>query len=259
MALQQVIVDWHALHSAFQMNMPEVRCFLETGTGKVLKLPPGDPQWVEVRAEPNAYMEVGAVPSRIQYQWLEEFVRTMPADERVQAEAAINGKGAFRRFKDILLGMPKERTRWFEFRDQMMRRRVVEWVHEQGLEPESEPPWPDMPDAETLQDSQGNVDFGAAHTRSPYLAAVSTPMPSQMQDLGGNVQTLPARARNHEILESTHPRDVEALRDFLIEWSDGKDPTAFVNPLTLEDLANDVAKQFWVRLHASRKKAVPAA
>jgi len=56
-------------------------------------------------------------------------------------EAAINGKGAFRRFKDILLTLPDERRRWFEYRDRRMRIRVVEWIEENSIEPLNEPVW----------------------------------------------------------------------------------------------------------------------
>ena len=43
-------------------------------------------------------------------------------------EVAINGKGAFRRFKDVLLNYPEERERWFKFRDDRMEKRAVEWL-----------------------------------------------------------------------------------------------------------------------------------
>ena len=141
-ALRQLEIDWNALHSAFQMNMPEVKCFLSLDDGKVLKLPPGDTKLAEVRAEPNRFASVDAIPSRIQYQWLDEFIKEIEDEPlRARMEAAINGKGAFRRFKDILLTLPDERRRWFEFRDVMMRKRIVDWVREVGIEPANEPAW----------------------------------------------------------------------------------------------------------------------
>ena len=140
--MRELEIDWAALHSAFQMNMPEVRCFLSVDDGRVLKTPPGDPLLAQLRNEPEKYIPVEAVPSRIQYQWLDSFIKTVE-DEAVRArmEAAVNGKGAFRRFKDILLTLPDERRRWFEFRDLLLRQRIVEWVREVGIEPTNEPPW----------------------------------------------------------------------------------------------------------------------
>ena len=96
-------VDWNELHSAFQMNMPEVTCYLSLKDGSVLKLRPGDPIFGEVRSNPSHFLEVETVPSRIQYSWLDDFTKTIGDDDlRKRTEAAINGKGAFRRFKDIL-------------------------------------------------------------------------------------------------------------------------------------------------------------
>lgn len=140
--MRNVTVDWPALHSAFQMNMPEVRCFLSLETGKVLKLPPGDPKLAEVRQQIDSYAAIETIPSRIQYQWLDEFIRSVDDEEiRGRMEAAINGKGAFRRFKDILLTLPEERRRWFEYRDHKMRERIVDWVRERGINAENDPPW----------------------------------------------------------------------------------------------------------------------
>jgi len=124
------------------MNMPEVRCYLCLETGKVMKLPPGDQGHATIQSEPTRYAAVEAIPSRIQYQWLDEFIKSIEDDTvRARMEAAINGKGAFRRFKDILLTLPEERRRWFEYRDVAMRTRISDWVREQGVEPINEPPW----------------------------------------------------------------------------------------------------------------------
>ncbi|MEO1481474.1 MAG: UPF0158 family protein [Myxococcota bacterium] len=140
--MRTLTVDWAALHSAFQMNMPEVRCFLSLETGKVLKLPPGDPKLAEVRQQIDSYAAVETIASRIQYQWLDEFIKSVDEEDlRERMEAAINGKGAFRRFKDILLTLPEERRRWFEFRDHKMRERIMEWVRERGISADNDPPW----------------------------------------------------------------------------------------------------------------------
>ena len=144
--MRELEIDWAALHSAFQMNMPEVRCFLSLEDGRVLKTPPGDPTLAKFRSEPDKYVPIEAVPSRIQYQWLDAFIKTVDDEAvRPRMEAAVNGKGAFRRFKDILLTQPEERRRWFEFRDQLLRQRIVEWVREIGIEPVGEAPWLNAP------------------------------------------------------------------------------------------------------------------
>lgn len=194
-------VDWSALHSAFQMPMPEIKCFLSLIDGRVLKLSPGDPAMAEARQNREDFVPVDTVPSRIQYQWVDEFTKSVEDETlRKRIEAAINGKGAFRRFKDILLTMPDERRRWFEFRDQKMRQRIVEWVQESGVEALNEPPW------------EGGVDLSTA-------------------------------------VQDNDPIDVDALRDFFIEWFDGS-TDLLLQPIELEKLAAEIGKRF--RFHAKR-------
>lgn len=154
--MRELEIDWSTLHSAFAMSMPEVRCFLCANDGKVAKLAPGDPNLNEVRGSPETYLAVEAVPSRIQYQWLDSFIKSIEEEDlRTRLEAAINGKGAFRRFKDILLTLPEERSRWFEYRDHLMRQYIVQWVLDKGVKPLNDPPWTDqgIPIAKPVNDS----------------------------------------------------------------------------------------------------------
>lgn len=220
--MRELNIDWAALHSAFQMNMPEVRCFLCIEDGRVLKLPPGDPALATVRADPQRYVAVDAIPSRIQYQWLDEFIKSIEDGEtKRRMEAAINGKGAFRRFKDILLTLPDERRRWFEYRDQMMRQRIIDWVREQSIVPLNEAPW--MGSEPTMLPYHD--DFGPITYAPPALVAPPKPAAAALNS----------------------PHEVEALRDFLIEWSDNHHAEAMTSPLELEELATEIAKRFHVR------------
>ena len=204
--MRELNIDWAALHSAFQMNMPEVRCFLSIDDGRVLKLPPGDPLLATVRSETQRYFLVDAIPSRIQYQWLDDFIRSIEEEPiRSRMEAAINGKGAFRRFKDILLTMPEERRRWFEYRDQMMRQRIVEWVREQGIAPLNDPPWAgevgDVGHVVGVTDAMGNVSYAGP---SSHLPGGHQPQPSlgHEHDGGGIGGMAGGISRSHQRRET---------------------------------------------------------
>lgn len=82
------------------------------------------------------YLRVPTIDSHEAYGDMEEFIDTVE-DGRLQARLAdaIRGRGAFRRFKDVLLEHPPERERWFRFKDEQMRRRVLEWLEEEGIQP----------------------------------------------------------------------------------------------------------------------------
>jgi hypothetical protein len=79
------------------------------------------------------YVAVERTPSSEAYQWMVDFVDEVvaPADE-VAAEKlfiALDGKGAFRRFKDTLHRVDDDWLQaWYRWRDERPKAAVVEWV-----------------------------------------------------------------------------------------------------------------------------------
>jgi len=117
-------VDWEALEDAFENNAPEVHSYLHLGTGEVLRVVDGiaDPQMHSRIAADAAYVRVEPVSSREQYRWMERFIQMLdPGDLRDELVLAIDGRGAFRRFKDVLMVNATERERWFAFRSERLR------------------------------------------------------------------------------------------------------------------------------------------
>jgi hypothetical protein len=55
-------------------------------------------------------------------------------------DLALRGRGAFRRFKDVLAHYPRERERWFRFREERLQEAMHEWLEDNGIEPTTEPP-----------------------------------------------------------------------------------------------------------------------
>jgi hypothetical protein len=82
------------------------------------------------------YLEVPETGSRPAYEDLRDFIETV-ADEELQAWLwrAIEGRGAFRRFRDTLADQPVEQERWYAFRDARRRERAIAWLREEGIEP----------------------------------------------------------------------------------------------------------------------------
>ena len=54
---------------------------------------------------------------------------------------AIDGKGAFRRFKDVLLAFPAERERWFAYRSELLHFHIQTWLDHMKIEVSNPPPW----------------------------------------------------------------------------------------------------------------------
>jgi hypothetical protein len=74
---------------------------------------------------------------------MEEFIESV-RDERAKdlLSRAIDGKGAFRRFKDTLFEFPKLREQWFAFENRQKWEWAADWLKSIGLESTWQPPAP---------------------------------------------------------------------------------------------------------------------
>jgi len=77
------------------------------------------------------YERIPKAESREGYEDMVDFIATIDNEHLAELlEVAINGRGAFRRFKDVLLNYPEERERWFKFKDERMEERALEWLED---------------------------------------------------------------------------------------------------------------------------------
>jgi hypothetical protein len=141
-----VTINWSDLEIAFERNSPEQESFLDLENGDLLSIVGGEPDAAARRAKvannPDRYVRVDPASSREQYRWMERFVNSVqdqPLRERLLV--AIDGKGAFRRFKDVLLAFPAERERWFAHRSELLHLHIQTWLEHMKIEVASPPPW----------------------------------------------------------------------------------------------------------------------
>lgn len=143
-----VPVAWEALEDAFENNSPEVHSYLQLETGEVLRIVDGvaDPSMHARVIADSIYLRIDPVSSREQYRWMERFIATVDdLDLRHNLLAAIDGKGAFRRFKDALMGHPVDRERWFTFRSERLRSCMEAWLTTHGITAAERPAWRNDP------------------------------------------------------------------------------------------------------------------
>jgi hypothetical protein len=78
---------------------------------------------------------IDPLPSWIWYQDMADFTETIASEQARQRLArAIQGKGAFRRFKDELHDRhPGLLPAWYTFRDSRARHRAVQWLADRAL------------------------------------------------------------------------------------------------------------------------------
>ncbi len=144
--------DWTAMETAFEHNAPETHSYLDLKTGQVVTIvdsrPEDDEKRQLVRRSEGRFVHLDPASSREQYRWMERFVQSV-ADPTLRERLilAIDGKGAFRRFKDVLLSYPVERDRWFTYRGNLLHIYINGWLAAQDILLGEVPPWgdPDQP------------------------------------------------------------------------------------------------------------------
>ena len=141
---RDVPMDWEALEDAFENNAPEVHSYLHIATGDVIRIVDGvaDPQMHARIASDISYLRIEPVSSREQYRWMERYI-PMVEDPPLQIHLtqAIDGKGAFRRFKDVLMSHAQERESWFAFRSERLRIFMEAWLNAHALNPVKRQVW----------------------------------------------------------------------------------------------------------------------
>ena len=133
-------IDLDELCSAMEDSSYEHEYYLDLETGEVLFLSEymDDEETGKLRdqieEESDRYERIPGAESHEGYDDMEDFIATV-RDEHLAdlLEVAINGRGAFRRFKDVLLRYPEERERWFQFKDERMQERALEWLDDIGV------------------------------------------------------------------------------------------------------------------------------
>jgi hypothetical protein len=139
-------LDWDALEIAVERNSPDTDSYLDLTTGRVLTITSGDPEAAinrqSISENIRNFLRVEPASSREQYRWMERFVGSV-VDEplRERLIISIDGKGAFRRFKDVLLAYPAERERWFSYRADLLHWHIAQWLEQREITATNDPPW----------------------------------------------------------------------------------------------------------------------
>jgi phosphoribosylpyrophosphate synthetase len=88
-------------------------------------------------SDTERYVCIPTIDSYEVYRWMQEFANSVN-DVLLKEKLAIalDGKGAFRRFKNVLDNYPEYREKWFKFKREKLNKEIVEWLHSIGVEPE---------------------------------------------------------------------------------------------------------------------------
>jgi hypothetical protein len=165
-------VGWLDLEIACESRGMEISHYLDLDTGEVISVP-GDvrselqrilangapeeevdkqiaaadlAEWIKAalrdawRVEQNPGDRIVPIPEPETHgdmRDMEDFIATV-ADERLRGrlEDAVRGRGAFRRFRELLQDRFREKERWFAFKEERQRERMEQWLSTLGVQVE---------------------------------------------------------------------------------------------------------------------------
>lgn len=127
-------IDLSELASALEDHSDELEWYIDSTTGEILPRSDDIDEEMHEHLEHRDLVYIDSVPSDESYQDLVDFsARVRDPRARDLLSRAIEGRGAFRRFKDTLFEFPDLRKAWFAFHDIRMERRAIEWLMIQEL------------------------------------------------------------------------------------------------------------------------------
>lgn len=123
---------------AIEMTDQYSEYFLDKETGKVewvsdMAMTQEEQEEVYDRLDEHDFYRLPTSFDIHDYDIMEEFVYTLSGSARDKLASAIQGKGAFRRFKDtvIRLGIDQE---WYDFQSAEYKRKAARWCEDNGIE-----------------------------------------------------------------------------------------------------------------------------
>ena len=132
-------IDLDELCNAMEDHSFENDYYLDLETGEILFVSEYmDYEGIDIEnrieEEYERFERIPQTESYEGYRDMENFIATVEDMHLVDLlEVAIQGKGAFRRFKDVLLNYPNEEEKWFQFQDSRIEERAREWLDEIGV------------------------------------------------------------------------------------------------------------------------------
>jgi hypothetical protein len=152
---EKVPVKLDDLISEIEIQIDETFTYINTQTGEVVTLSREEmraaedeeplekyPVWqreniekaIEIIEDENeAYLDFTLRNEYHEYEIVEEFIGTLSeAEGREELFGAIQGRWAFRRFKDGIREHDVEKQ-WYEFKEKKLKELVIEWCEEKGL------------------------------------------------------------------------------------------------------------------------------
>jgi isochorismate hydrolase len=134
-------LDWESLAVAFENQLPNTCSFLNLKTGRVVTMQGACDSTPTPPDDTGDWMRITPRSSRDGYRTMQRFLTNVEDPVlRERLASVLVGRGAFRRFKDLLLDFPDVRQQWFSFKDSEVYAYIADWLERAGIQACNEPP-----------------------------------------------------------------------------------------------------------------------
>jgi hypothetical protein len=137
--LAEIAIDLDALSDVLDSSLETAGGRIDLMTGEVWPEYVMDEAWSSDEDEDDdedRWLFVPPIGSGPAYRDMLAFIATRENhDLAARLEQAVDGHGAFRRFKNVLIDWPEDRDDWFEFSDERRRGRAQAWLADEGYRP----------------------------------------------------------------------------------------------------------------------------
>ncbi len=124
------LLEGDPLHGGGQIDLRTGEVWPEAAIEYAEEIGELDPEQAE---DPERWLWVECEGSHEGYRDMERFIASVAESDRKDLlEIAIQGRGAFRRFRDVLARWPGELDRWYSFSEDHRRGRARAWLRGAG-------------------------------------------------------------------------------------------------------------------------------
>lgn len=131
-------VNLQTIIDAIEMTDQYSEYFLDKETGEIeyvsdMAMTRAEQEAIYDRLEEHGFYRLPASIDIRDYDIMEDFVETLSGKAHEKLALAIQGKGAFRRFKDMVydLGIDQQ---WYDFQEAAYKRKAARWCKENNIE-----------------------------------------------------------------------------------------------------------------------------
>ncbi|MCD4785629.1 MAG: UPF0158 family protein [Candidatus Eremiobacteraeota bacterium] len=154
--MKELELDFQDLECAMELQQDEMTHYLDKQTGEIITIMDDISRYAEeedidhlqdwekrdvelarkIESNWGNYIHVENVSSREGYRIMVGFAHTVK-DENFQEKLfiALDGRGAFRRFKDVLYFNEDERQRFFKYHSESIKQIAEDWLESEDIKP----------------------------------------------------------------------------------------------------------------------------